>query len=127
MTDVTGFGLAGHLYEMAAGSGLSAEIAYSKIPVIAAARRYAAAGINPDATFRNWNQYGNHIEIMAEVDMMDAFRMLPDPQTNGGLLIAVSPDAEQSFVTHMAEWGYTGISKIGRWIVKGEKAIVVHQ
>ena len=55
MTDITGFGLAGHLAEMAKGSNLSAELYWSKVPVLQAAKSYAKQRISPDATFRNWN------------------------------------------------------------------------
>lgn len=93
MTDVTGFGLAGHLIEMAEGSGLSAEIHYSRLPVCEGVRSYLAKGIIPDATYRNWNSYSSKINMDQEVNVMEAFSLLPDPQTNGGLLIAVSPEA----------------------------------
>jgi selenide, water dikinase len=91
MTDVTGFGLLGHLVEMAEGAGLSASIRYKDIPVLDAARQYALHGIIPDATYRNWNAYSNKVSIAAEVNAMESFALLPDPQTNGGLLIAVDP------------------------------------
>jgi selenide, water dikinase len=93
MTDVTGFGLLGHLIEMAEGSGLSAELNYSNIPVIEEAKTYLAQRIVPDATYRNWNSYSSKVTIESGVNVMEAFNLLPDPQTNGGLLIAVSPGA----------------------------------
>jgi selenide,water dikinase len=93
LTDVTGFGLLGHLHEMAVGSGLTANLEFGKVPILEAARIYAAKGITPDATFRNWNAYSKDTAIEQTVPMMEAFNLLPDPQTNGGLLIAVRPDA----------------------------------
>ena len=93
MTDVTGFGLAGHLIEMAEGSDLSAEINYSQVCLIEGAKEYLAQRIVPDATYRNWNSYSKKISFEKGVNVMEAFSILPDPQTNGGLLIAVSPDA----------------------------------
>jgi selenide, water dikinase len=89
MTDVTGFGLLGHLIEMAEGSGLSAELNYSAIPIIEEAKFYLAQRIVPDATYRNWNSYSNKVAFEPSVNVMEAFNLLPDPQTNGGLLIAV--------------------------------------
>jgi selenide,water dikinase len=89
MTDVTGFGLLGHLIEMAEGSGLSAELYYDKIPKIEGVKEYIAQKISPDATFRNWNSYSDKVEFSKGVDVMEAFTLLPDPQTNGGLLISV--------------------------------------
>lgn len=93
MTDVTGFGLLGHLIEMAEGSGLSAELSYTAIPILAAAREYLPQRIVPDATYRNWNGYSSKVGFAPGVNVMEAFTILPDPQTNGGLLIAVAPNA----------------------------------
>lgn len=93
MTDVTGFGLAGHLIEMAEGSGLSCQLHYSQLPIHESARYYLSKNIIPDATYRNWNSYQNKIKFENDVPVMEAFSILPDPQTNGGLLIAVNTDA----------------------------------
>ena len=93
MTDVTGFGLLGHLIEMAEGSGLSAEIYYDKLPVAAGVKEYISQRIFPDATTRNWSSYSNKVKFEKGVNVMEAFTLLPDPQTNGGLLISVKPGA----------------------------------
>ena len=93
MTDVTGFGLAGHLTEMVQGSGCSAELFYSKIGVMDGVRDYLKQRAIPDATYRNWNSFGKAIHFEPGVDVMEAFSLLPDPQTNGGLLIAVAENA----------------------------------
>jgi selenide,water dikinase len=92
MTDVTGFGLLGHLIEMAEGSGLSAEIYYDKIPVAAGVKEYIAQHIFPDATTRNWSSYSDKVKFEKGVNVMEAFTLLPDPQTNGGLLVSVNPE-----------------------------------
>ena len=89
MTDVTGFGFLGHLIEMAEGSGLGAEIYYDKIPVAAGVKEYISQRIFPDATTRNWSSYGDKVKFEKGVNVMEAFTLLPDPQTNGGLLISV--------------------------------------
>lgn len=89
MTDVTGFGLLGHLTEMSAGAGLVAELRYSDIPRLQEALAYGRQGVIPDATYRNWNAYERTTWISPHVDAMEAFTLLPDPQTNGGLLLAV--------------------------------------
>ena len=91
MTDVTGFGLLGHLIEMAEGAGLSAEINYAALPVIDGVKEYLAQRIILDATYRNWNSYSEQTEFEKGVNVMEAFNLLPDPQTNGGLLITVDP------------------------------------
>lgn len=93
MTDVTGFGLLGHLIEMAEGCNCSAEINYTALPVADGVKEYLAQRIVPDATYRNWNSYSTKTSFEKGVNVMEAFNLLPDPQTNGGLLIAVDAGA----------------------------------
>ncbi len=93
MTDVTGFGLLGHLIEMCEGSNCSAEIIYKNIPKLIDAIPFLAQRIVPDATYRNWNGYGTKVGFATGINVMEAFNLLPDPQTNGGLLISVAPNA----------------------------------
>jgi selenide, water dikinase len=94
LTDVTGFGLAGHLIEMCEGAGLSADVYWNQLPWITPdLKEYISKRIVPDASFRNWNSYGTQIGFGPGVDVMQAFSLLPDPQTSGGLLIAVAPAA----------------------------------
>ncbi|MBS1582288.1 MAG: selenide, water dikinase SelD [Bacteroidetes bacterium] len=90
MTDVTGFGLGGHLLELCQGSGLRAEVRYADLPVIPEARTYLAEGCYPDGAFRNWKSLAPHIQGAAAMERM---LLVSDPQTSGGLLIAVAPDA----------------------------------
>lgn len=86
MTDVTGFGLLGHLVEMAEGSGLSANLQFEKIPFIAPdLMHYVAEKCMPGGTNRNWDSYGHKIAPLSD----DQKAVLADPQTSGGLLIAV--------------------------------------
>ena len=92
MTDVTGFGLLGHLVEMTEGSGLTAKISYSAIKKMDHVKEYLQLKTIPDATTRNWNSYSSKIKFEPGVNVMEAFNLLPDPQTNGGLLIAVAPE-----------------------------------
>ncbi|MDQ3101509.1 MAG: selenide, water dikinase SelD [Bacteroidota bacterium] len=90
MTDVTGFGLLGHLLEMCEGSGLFAEIEYDAIPKIPEALEYLRSGCYPDGTFRNWKAYGSKV---SGAEAMERMMILSDPQTSGGLLIAVEAKA----------------------------------
>jgi len=120
MTDVTGFGLLGHLIEMAEGSGLSAELNYSAIPVIEEAKTYLAQRIVPDATYRNWNSYSSKVAFETGVNVMEAFNLLPDPQTNGGLLIAVDKNAVDEVKQITGD-----VAVIGRLVQAGEKTIRV--
>lgn len=126
MTDVTGFGLAGHLTEMANGSDLSAEIFYSGLQVMSGVREYLSQRIVPDATYRNWNAYGSNINFDAGVNVMEAFSLLPDPQTNGGLLIAVAPESADEVISLLQQYGMPDhIQPIGTMINKTDKVILV--
>ena len=128
MTDVTGFGLAGHLVEMAEGSGLSAEVNYAMVPVMTGVKEYLAQRIVPDATYRNWNAYNSKISFEAGVDVMEAFSLLPDPQTNGGLLIAVNAGAKDAVVALFKKHDLTEFTQpIGKMVCKQEKVIIVKQ
>jgi selenide,water dikinase len=126
MTDVTGFGLLGHLIEMAEGSGLSVELYYDKIQKIEGVKEYIAQKISPDATFRNWNSYSDKVEFGKGVDVMEAFTLLPDPQTNGGLLVSVGEDSREEIV-HLLKANELEnfIELIGKFIKKKGKIIEV--
>lgn len=125
MTDVTGFGIAGHLIEML-DNKLSAEIYWSKLPIIDGLGYYLEKNIVPDATYRNWNAYGSSIEWGTGVPVMDAFKLLPDPQTSGGLLIAVDPAAQATFEAILKEAGYAAFAQpIGHVKARGTKSINV--
>jgi selenide,water dikinase len=126
MTDVTGFGLLGHLIEMAEGSNLSAELIYHTIPILAAAREYLPQRIVPDATYRNWNGYSSKVGFAPGVNVMEAFTILPDPQTNGGLLIAVAPDSVSEVQELLKRSGLADfIEPIGTMIAQSEKVVTV--
>lgn len=126
MTDVTGFGLAGHLTEMAEGSGLSAELNYSRIGIIENVHEYLSQRIVPDATYRNWNSYFKKISFEKGVNVMEAFSILPDPQTNGGLLISVDPAAVNEVEEVLKQNGLQEFSTpIGKFIARDEKVIHV--
>ncbi|MGN6266744.1 MAG: selenide, water dikinase SelD [Ginsengibacter sp.] len=128
MTDVTGFGLAGHLTEMAEGSGLSAELTYSAISIAGGAAEYLSKRIIPDATYRNWNSYSNKISFEKGVNVMEAFSILPDPQTNGGLLIAVDPGSVNEVKELFRQNGLERFTNpVGRFIARDEKVIHVLQ
>lgn len=93
MTDVTGFGLLGHLSEMCEGSGLYAEIDFEKVPVFQSVFEYIAQQCIPGGTTRNWNSYGHKIKLVDERQKL----VLADPQTSGGLLVAVLPQHADKF------------------------------
>ena len=92
MTDVTGFGVLGHLLEMCRGAGLGAEVRFEELPLLTHARRLAESGVGTGGAKRNWNSYRHEVELPA--DAPEWWRgILCDPQTSGGLLIACSQDS----------------------------------
>lgn len=126
MTDVTGFGLLGHCIEVAKGSGLSAEIYYDRIKTLPGAIGYLKDRVVPDATYRNWNNYSSNTAFEDGVDVMQAFSLLPDPQTNGGLLIAVGESYLPEVQQLLARFDLADhILPIGRLIETQSKAVTV--
>ena len=126
MTDVTGFGLLGHLIEMAEGSDVSIELTYTNILKMDGADEYLKQRTIPDATFRNWNSYSKKVQFAKGVNVMEAFNLLPDPQTNGGLLIAVEPGSLNEVKSIFLKSGlHNHLEPIGMCIEKGEKTIIV--
>ena len=93
LTDVTGFGLAGHLLEILRGSGLSGEVKFDALPVIPEALEWAKQGIATGASERNWKGYGHEVQLPAGFPDWKK-KLLTDPQTSGGLLVACSSEAE---------------------------------
>jgi selenide,water dikinase len=113
MTDVTGFGLLGHTLEMARGSGLTAEISASAAPLMAGVEALAKAGVRTGASARNWASYGAAVE---GAEALPEWRrdLLSDPQTSGGLLVAVDP-AQAGAVLDLARAdGFAQAAIVGR-------------
>jgi selenide,water dikinase len=106
MTDVTGFGLLGHLAEMCEGSGLSAVIEFDKVPVISSLPFYLSQNCFPGGTQRNWNSYGEKIGTLNELQKL----ILADPQTSGGLLVAVEEEGTLEFEQLLQELGLPAVS-----------------
>lgn len=93
MTDITGFGLLGHLIEVCEGSKLSAELNYAAVPLIHNLQAYLSKYIYPDNTMRNWQGYEKKVKGIGSESLLT----LCDPQTSGGLLVCVDPDFQQVF------------------------------
>jgi selenide,water dikinase len=126
MTDVTGFGLLGHLFEMVNGSDVYAELQYSSLKKTDGLADYLRQRIVPDATSRNWSSYHQNVKFEKGVDVMEAFNLLPDPQTNGGLLIAVDQNDAGAFEAILSENGLADFAvPIGKIVASGEKRITV--
>ncbi len=120
MTDVTGFGLLGHLIEMCEGSNLSAEIEYAKIPLIENLRHYTSQFIYPDNTMRNWSSYQHKVEGISGESLLT----LSDPQTNGGLLVAVNKN-NISEIEKLFDENNIPFFEIGKVVNQKEKIISV--
>ena len=101
MTDVTGFGLLGHLSEMCEGSKLQAVIEFEKVPRIDILDEYLEQSSIPGGTHRNWASYGHKVMEITEYQK----HILADPQTSGGLLVAVSADKTEEFETMLRDNG----------------------
>ncbi|MCJ8168898.1 selenide, water dikinase SelD [Atopomonas sediminilitoris] len=101
MTDVTGFGLLGHLVEMAEGAGLTAELNYAAVPYLPSVPYYLEQGCVPGGTLRNYDSYGHKVGAISAAQQ----QLLCDPQTSGGLLVAVSEEGETAFLRVAAELG----------------------
>lgn len=121
MTDVTGFALLGHLLEICRGSRLGAQVRVADVPVLSVALQLAQQGYSTGAADRNWNSYG------AEVDLPEDFpewqrKLLCDPQTSGGLLVACAPQAVDDVLRAFHAEDFTDACVIGR-MVAGEARV----
>ena len=122
MTDVTGFGLLGHLVEMADGAKLTAYLDAEAVPRLPAVAHYLQQGCVPGGTERNFVSYGHRIGPMANAQK----QLLCDPQTSGGLLVAVTPEGEAEFLALAASLGLS-LSVIGEMQTQKEFAVTVSQ
>jgi selenide, water dikinase len=123
LTDVTGFGLAGHLLEICRGSRLAAEIELGALPVIGAAREWLEQGVATGASDRNWSSYGAEVELPAGAPPWAA-KLVTDPQTSGGLLVACAPEDEARVLEAFAREGFAGARRIGR-LAEGQPRLAI--
>ena len=112
MTDVTGFGLLGHLHEMARGSKLRVDISYADVPVLSAAVHLAQAGYITGASERNWTSVGPHTQLPADFAEWQR-KLLCDPQTSGGLLVACDRATAPEVMEIFRAGGFAGAREIG--------------
>jgi selenide,water dikinase len=112
MTDVTGFGLLGHLLEMCRGSSLAARITAAQVPMLAGAWALAQSGVLTGASARNWQSYGADVRLAPHLDAA-AQAVLTDPQTSGGLLVACEPEAAANVRAIFARLGFANAEIIG--------------
>ena len=119
MTDITGFGLLGHLCEVCEGSGVGARINFAATPVLEAVEEYRQLGCIPGGTGRNFDSYGQKLGPMSQAQQ----EILCDPQTSGGLLIAVEPDSVDQ-VVELAELQGSELWRIGEIVAKNGQPLI---
>lgn len=112
MTDVTGFGLAGHLLEICRGSGLGARVALADVPMIDVAAGFAQQGIVTGASGRNWAAYGASVTLPADAPSWQQ-AMVSDPQTSGGLLVSCDPQAVGAVLAAFHADGFAEAAVVG--------------
>jgi selenide,water dikinase len=123
LTDVTGFGLAGHLLEMCRGAKLRADVRWSDVPVISEALDYVKAGVVTGASTRNWAGYGSEVRLRAGFSDWER-QLLTDPQTSGGLLAACAPQSESEVLAIFRRHGFGEARRIGSFAA-GESQLAV--
>ena len=125
LTDVTGFGLGGHLLEICRGSGLGATVRFDDLPVIGDALGWVQQGVTTGASGRNWAGYGH--EVKCPQDFADWKRsLLTDPQTSGGLLVACAPETADEVLHIFKSEGFAHARKVGV-MTQGDAALTIAQ
>ncbi len=112
ITDVTGFGLAGHALEMARGSRCQVSLEWSAVPLLEGVPALAREGFVTGASGRNWAAYGQDVSLSAALPM-EAQALLSDPQTSGGLLVSCAPQALDAVMRVFAQHGFGAAAVIG--------------
>ena len=123
-TDVTGFGLLGHLSEMTVASGVDAEIYSEKVPILEQAREFAVANVVPGGTQNNMEFVSDKVEWTSEISSTQQV-LLCDAQTSGGLLISVPEKNASELLMKLSENGASDSALIGKITKKGKGKIVV--
>jgi len=113
LTDVTGFGLAGHALEMARGARCDVQIDWASVPLLPGVRNLASQGYITGASGRNWAGYGADVQVAASLGDVDR-ALLTDPQTSGGLLVACEPSALDAVLAIFARHGFAQAAVVGR-------------
>ena len=123
LTDVTGFGLLGHLLELARGARLQAELDMDAIPLLPGVLQLAHDGYFTGASGRNWEAYGKDVALADAITPAQR-ALLTDPQTSGGLLVSCAPEAADEVLALFAREGFGDAAIVGR-MVEGEARVVV--
>ena len=123
VTDVTGFGLLGHLMEVCKGSAVRARVDFSAMPLLSRALEFADAGYVTGASARNWASYGDAVQLGAGLGDNER-ALLTDPQTSGGLLVSCTPETVTEVLSIFLQQGFSHVSVIGE-VIEGEPGIDV--
>jgi selenide,water dikinase len=118
VTDVTGFGFAGHLLEVCRGSQLDGTVEFDQLPLIGEAVTHVRSGIATGASARNWASYGDSVALPPEMPEWQQ-KMITDPQTSGGLLVACAPDCVDAVLAAFRADGFERAAVIGRFAAPG--------
>jgi selenide,water dikinase len=123
LTDVTGYGLLGHMLEVCRGSKLAARVSFDAVPILSAARYLLDAGYGTGASDRNWASYGQSVALPAGKPAWAA-KLLTDPQTSGGLLVACDAATAPAVLDVFKQQGFQYAARIGT-LESGEPHVVV--
>ena len=124
LTDVTGFGLAGHALELARGASCTVELDWRSVPLLAGVRDLAARGFVTGASGRNWAGYGHDVALPASFANEDR-ALLTDPQTSGGLLVSCEPSALDQVLTTFRQHGFEAAAVVGRVLARTDTALQI--
>ncbi|MFM7533577.1 MAG: selenide, water dikinase SelD, partial [Rubrivivax sp.] len=124
LTDVTGFGLAGHALEMARGAGLQVHLDWPAVPLLPGVRALAAQGYVTGASGRNWAGYGSDVALPQAMAPEDR-ALLTDPQTSGGLLVACEPASVDAVLAIFRRHGFDAAAVVGRCQAAAQPGLVV--
>jgi len=124
LTDVTGFGLAGHALELARGAHCVAMIDWARVPQLGSVRELASRGFVTGASGRNWAGYGNEIRLPEGFDAADK-ALLTDPQTSGGLLVSCAPSVAVAVIDVFKRHGFDAAADIGEVAPRGSGASLI--
>jgi selenide,water dikinase len=126
LTDITGFGLAGHLLEMARGAKCTIELDWNSVPLLPGVRELAKQGCITGASGRNWQGYGAEVSLPENFAAVDQ-SLITDPQTSGGLLVACAPEEVPQVMAAFKQHGFDHAAVIGQVCSKESHALQVSQ
>lgn len=123
LTDVTGFGLAGHALELARGAGCGVRLNFANIPLLPGVRQLASQGMVTGASGRNWAAYGAEVALGQGLSAVDQ-ALLSDPQTSGGLLVSCAPERVADVLATFQQAGFGHAADVGEVVTVAEGATV---